>query len=130
MWWGQYVGIPFADKGRDREACDCWGLVRLIYEEQLGVNLPSYADDYANSDDREILHALIEAEKDAKWVEVKEPKPYDVIVMNMMGLPTHVGIVLNNRLMLHCMRGMNAVVEDFTNLKWRNRVKGFARWNS
>lgn len=30
QWWNEYVGLPFADKGRTREGCDCWGLVRLV----------------------------------------------------------------------------------------------------
>jgi hypothetical protein len=42
-WAGQYVGIPFADLGRDRHGCDCWGLVRLILAEQAGLTLPSLA---------------------------------------------------------------------------------------
>jgi hypothetical protein len=42
-WAGEYVGIPFADPGRDRGGCDCWGLVRLILAEQAGLALPSLA---------------------------------------------------------------------------------------
>lgn len=128
MWWQGYIGTPFSEKGRDHSGLDCWGLVRLVYAEKLGVDLPSYAENYRDSNDREVLTALVEAEKKSRWLAVEKPKPYDVIILTMMGLPTHVGVVVNSRQMLHILKGTNAVLEDFTGLKWRNRVKGFARW--
>lgn len=130
MWWKSYLGLPFSDKGRDRQGVDCWGLVRLIYSEQLQIELPSLADNYRDTDDRETLSALVEAEKGAKWIAAEKPKPYDVVILTMMGLPTHVGVVVNSRQMLHCLKGANTVLEDFTGLKWRHRVKGFVRWET
>lgn len=128
MWWTEYVGIPFVEKGRDRGGVDCWGLVNLIYREKLGIELPSYAENYRDTNDRAALQALVEAEKAAKWVAVEKPKPYDAVVLTMLGMPTHVGIMVDDRHMLHCMRGTNTVREDITGLRWRHRVKGFARW--
>ena len=40
IWANAYVGLPWADLGRDRTGCDCWGLARLVYAEQLGIALP------------------------------------------------------------------------------------------
>lgn len=130
MWWNAYIGTPFAEKGRDKSGLDCWGLVRLVYAEHLQIDLPSYAERYRDTNDRETLNALVEAEKNCKWVAVDKPKPYDVVILTMLGLPTHVGVVVNSRQMLHCLKGSNTVLEDFTSLKWRHRVKGFLRWEA
>lgn len=45
MWADGYVGLPFKKMGRDRSGLDCWGLVRLILDEQAGVLLPAYSED-------------------------------------------------------------------------------------
>src|SRR5512144_1011435 len=50
-WVAEYVGIPFVDLGRDRQGCDCWGLVRLILAGQAGLALPSLATGYGSEAD-------------------------------------------------------------------------------
>ena len=42
MSLSNFVGIPHADLGRDRAGCDCYGLLRLVYAEDLGIALPSF----------------------------------------------------------------------------------------
>ena len=61
----RYVGIPYADKGRETgngDALDCWGLLVKVYREQLGIELPSYSDRYVTAADREALNVLIAGE--------------------------------------------------------------------
>lgn len=41
-WAAKYIGILFVEHGRTREGCDCWGLLRLVYREEFGIELPGY----------------------------------------------------------------------------------------
>lgn len=44
-WLDQYIGLPWKLGGRDRMGLDCWGLVRLVLEEQRRLLLPAWDDD-------------------------------------------------------------------------------------
>jgi hypothetical protein len=39
-WWPQYMRrLQFLDGGREGDLVDCYGMARLIYQEQLGITL-------------------------------------------------------------------------------------------
>lgn len=130
MWWNKYLGIPFKEKGRDVDSVDCWGLVRLVYGQELGVEIPSYLECYKTTNDKEVLSAKIASEWKAQWEEPTTPKEFDVIVLKMAGFPMHVGIVTKPGFMLHCAKDINTVHESFTSMRWKNKVMGYGRWIS
>lgn len=109
-WAIPYVGIPFADGGRDRAGCDCWGLVRLVYAEVLGIDLPSYGEIAA----RDVIAAtrqIRDASAASPWVPVAGPaQPMDVLVMT--GRPMHVGVMLDARRVLHVAAETDAVIVE------------------
>lgn len=52
----EYIGILFVVGGWDWCGCDCWGLLRFIYKECLGVDLLVYIGyDYLLGDDVVVL---------------------------------------------------------------------------
>lgn len=55
-WVGYYLGLPYKEKGRDRQGLDDWGLYRLVIAEQFGIALPSFAKE----PDEWIVQDLIE----------------------------------------------------------------------
>ena len=69
MWWNRYIGTPFKAFGRTMEGCDCWGLLRIVYREAFGIELPSYVSDYTATDARQELAGLIVTEPEP------EPEP-------------------------------------------------------
>ena len=132
MWVDDYIGLEFEPNGRgDRGKYDCWGLVRKIYSDRLGVTLPSIEDLYVDSSDttyRNISEAM--QQESLKWDQVQSPKMYDVVLMKIYGdLTSHVGVYIGENMFLHIMKGTNSTVEKTTSLKWQKRIAGYFRYN-
>ena len=128
-WTYSLVGIPYLDKGRGLEGCDCWGIVRLAHE-RMGTELASYSEDYASAREMEEVASLIAGEKGG-WdeVELDEAKLGDVLIFSRVAHTdaTHVGLVLGEGLMLHMRFGRKSTVETYLSKFWRNRLEGIYR---
>jgi cell wall-associated NlpC family hydrolase len=122
-----YIGIPYKDHGRERDGLDCWGLLRLIYKEQLGITLPSYSEEYSTAEDRDEVSRIIKRES-APWVEVSEPRPGDAILVRLMGEPWHVGVMTARNEMIHITRGTAACLDRLNGARWNRRIAGFFRY--
>lgn len=130
-WVASYIGIPFKAKGRDRDGADCWGLFRLLYLEQYGIELPLYLEGYEGTDraDRKDVARLI-ASRPPEWrpVAAGDERLGDGIVLRMDGEEMHVGLVVARATMLHILEGINSTAERYDGPIWRQRVVGFHRW--
>lgn len=104
IWTAPYVGLPFLPGGRDRDGLDCWGLVRLVYAEQLGVALDPlsglYLDDCAPS---EIAPLIAGQAEGPHWRRVarENVQPFDVLVFRRGLLAAHVGVAIDAGRFLH-----------------------------
>lgn len=129
-WTNAYVGTPYKDKGRTREnGVDCWGLVRLVYHDLLGVDLPSLGDGYSSASDRCAVARLVCGQKWAwEMLDSGTERPLDLVLLRIGDAECHVGIVAERGLMLHVLRGRNAVVERYGGPSWRNRVASLWRY--
>lgn len=128
MMLDRYVGIPFLDRGRTFAGVDCWGLVRLVYRGELGVELPAYESLYRTVDERtgvELLE-LVERKRGA-WQQVEAPETFDLVLLRIAGVPCHVGVALPGGRMIHCARGADSRIESYRGPKWAPRVEGFYR---
>jgi probable lipoprotein NlpC len=130
MWWDKYIKIPFVEKGRDESGSDCWGLVRLIYKNELGIDLPSYDWTYNNTLERKNIAAQIEENKKHSWVISDNPKEFDVILLSVGGSPMHVGVITKKNHMIHCSKDINTCHVPYNNLAWRNKIKGVFRYDT
>lgn len=129
MWWNDYIGIDFKEKGRDRSGLDCWGLVCLVYREKLNTILPSYENAYATTNSLDQINTHIVGTRNL-WDAVSAPHEFDVILLKIKQMPVHVGLVTKAGFMLHCERGVGVVHERYDGLKWGNRISGFCRYES
>lgn len=129
QWWNDYIGLSYAPRGRERSGLDCWGLVRLVYAEERGIELPSLANEYADHpDEREQLAALIATKRD-HWIETDAPQSGDVVLLRILGAPSHVGLVTEPGSMLHIREGSDAVIERLDSVRWAQRVAGIYRYS-
>lgn len=131
MWSNQYIKIPFLDLGRSRHGADCWGLVRIVFEEQKDIILPSY-DEYAHTLDKDSVSKTVNKVRSMGcWKEVYlgEEQEFDIPVFRISGFPMHVGIVIKRGQMLHCQRGCGTYISDYVNdQEWSRRLIGIYRY--
>lgn len=129
-WVSQYIGIPYLDHGRDLHGLDCWGLVRLVYRDQLNIELPSYAEISAE-DLLRASRAITAGAEGEIWrpVEQSATVPFDVAVMRYAGRRAtgHVGIVTPCNRILHCEQTTGTVLAARDHFTIRERLTCFRR---
>lgn len=78
-----YLVIPYVENGRTEQGADCYGFVRVILQNELGIELPefSYVQDQTSLDE------AIEG-----FQEVDSPRDYDIVYMKGFNYLLHVGI--------------------------------------
>lgn len=127
-WTDRFIGLPHRDLGRDRDACDCWGLACIVYREELAISLPDYLG-YASTEERGEIAALVAgAVVSPLWVPVSGPAvAFDVALFRRGRLTSHVGIVITHGLMLHVAEATSSRIEDYRTGYWAPRLVGHYR---
>lgn len=138
-WAAGYVGIPFRDLGRDRDGCDCWGLVRLILAEQTGTDLPSFATQYESERNHLKVQGLAGSQKAVggwRQIGAGDERPFDVAEMTQpvrtadgwRWLPIHCGLVVSHDWLIHVEQSTAAVLVPYRSTQaLRNRIVAFWR---
>jgi len=111
----QYLGIRYRFGGNSAETgFDCSGLVRRVFMDALGLNLPRTAKEMANTGER---------------INPSELKPGDLVFFNTMRRTfSHVGIYLGDNRFLHSpSAGGKVRVESMSDDYWRTRFNGARR---
>lgn len=126
-WWSGYVGLPFVDGGRGPLGYDCWGLVRAVYSDRLGVGLPSYGE--ISAADLVRVSRQMEASRNDGWVECG-PEPLAVALMTTTATGrriAHVGVMVDERRVMHVMRATLTAVVPVTHFSVAGRIVGYRR---
>lgn len=123
MWWNKYIGIPYQDKGRSHSGVDCWGLAKLVYEEEFKINLPSFATEYSN-DDPDRIGELISQYTEG-WEPSDTPVSGTLVLFRILGVDSHIGIMVNETQFIHSREGKDVVIESIASGTWKHRVSGF-----
>lgn len=113
-----YEGIPYKHRGRTRNGADCWGLIRIVYAEEYGIDLKdaSYDEDFWETDNPLLENSLYEADKgffleddQDDWIEG------DILLFSVLSpgdVINHAGIwIPNGKRVLHCQDGSQSLCE-------------------
>jgi cell wall-associated NlpC family hydrolase len=111
----ELVGVNYRRGGNDPDAgLDCSGLVRIVFQDALGVGLPRTAKE---------MSAIGEK------IERAQLQPGDLVFFNTMRRAfSHVGIYLGDDKFLHAPRpGAEVRVDDLRGNYWTHRFDGARR---
>jgi len=86
-WVYKYLSIPWVAGGRDKQGVDCWGLLRLVYKEEFGIELP-----WIPGMPAKLLNVIVERETNASWVEISKPIDGCGVAMSKKTILHHVGV--------------------------------------
>lgn len=117
----RYIGIPFMDQGCGYDGCDCYGLVRLVYREELGIELPFLGDTYSTAYARNEVNDTVKQIASAEWnldVTGGPYKPFDVLVFRRGADEAHVGLWIAPGWMLHILEGVDSCRERYDGIRW------------
>lgn len=127
-WTQKYVGIPYLDRGRTFEGADCYGLIRLVYRDELLIDLASFSEEYPSAVDMACVAGLIsDARTEQTWIEQREARPYDVLVFRRGRVECHLGLVVARGRMLHMAEGQSSRIEPYETGEWMPRLTGIYR---
>jgi cell wall-associated NlpC family hydrolase len=127
-WTDRYIGLPFVDHGRDFSGVDCWGLVRLIMQQECRIEIPSYGETSAL--DLINVAGLMKQESIVEpWLPVlrSSAQAFDVVVMHRRHDPIHVGILASATQVMHIEEKTSAVLIPLTHPTIRFRNPKFYR---
>lgn len=104
------IGTPWKEGGRSLTdgGLDCFGLLKVVYDECLGIELPEYSD---ITRDTEGFRDIMSAESN-KWVSVIHPQHLDAVLFVKNGIASHVGVFIVSQsrgYVLHAVDGFGVV---------------------
>jgi len=97
-WWTKYIGVPYDDGGRTLDGCDCYGLVRIVYQQELRIEIPSYIG-YSCVQDHNYILPKLEEER-LRWKSIEKPEDFAVVLW-MGGKLLHIGLAINEKQVIH-----------------------------
>lgn len=118
----ELLGIPFVDKGRDRNTgLDCYGLVKEVYKLG-GLNIAEYDD---------ILSDTLtcgECLTNKHWQRIEQPKEPCLVCIRLgapRGVVNHVGVYIGDNRFIHTRIKKGVVIDRLDSPAWRGLIEGY-----
>lgn len=137
-WIERYLQIPWSDTDKGMAGTHCWGLIRCIYRNEIGIELPAYGD--WSIERRLTIEAQIEKQRlmwqpvgvvdrgDIVWRLL--PQAFDVVLFKTTKrnvLPDHVGMLIDDRTIINTDRSAGPHLIDIK--EEAHRITEIRRYN-
>ena len=117
----KYINLPYKNVGRDFNGVDCFGLVYLIYKNELNIELPDFTNlMYSKNWFKEGKNIIVENVWD-KWYEVDKTEQTDLLLFYTnykKRVVNHIGLYIGNNKFIHILETYSSKID---------RLDG--RWN-
>ena len=125
----RYSRIPYLEKGRTKYGVDCYGLLYLVYYQELGIKLPLLTSKYVCANKVSYRNVARNKGFFVDWEEVEKPKKFDVGLFELAGY-THVGICVDDkgRAMMHISNGGYVKVDKIKSIEFKDVNRGWYRY--
>lgn len=119
----KYLGIPYKKNKDDLYGKDCWEIVKLFYEEGLGLHMASYAPDNMP------LFYEYWSKMDGSEFPWHRLKQWDLLLIHSLFYPVdHVAIVVDKESFVHTTEVNGCCIEKI--LRHKHRIFQVARLRS
>ena len=125
-WVNKYVGIPFSSNGRTPDGCDCYGLVRLVLQNEYGIALPELSDNYNDANNVRETALLFTKHRPVILAEkLSGPREKALVIITEHGVAAHIGIVAGGGYILHTGFKTGCICQRETHPGIRTRIEGY-----
>jgi len=118
-------GLQYKPMACGWNGCNCFGLVRLFYENERGILLPALEGEETDAGN---IAGWFGKEIARAWAPVQTAEWSDCAVFNRGGNHRHVGIMIDIDNMLHIEKGAGVCFEPAMSLTRKNQFAGFYRY--
>lgn len=138
MSFRKFIGIPYLHQGRDFKGIDCYGLIVLVYKENLDIELPDPTLYEFGTDACNYMPAFYtngEYEGFSGYYKLWEPvdrinlQKYDIVLLNTYSgieAPTHSGLYVGDGLLIHSMSGLPVTIHRMD--RWEDAIHSTYRY--
>lgn len=109
----EIIGTPY-------DLLDCWGVAINFYKLVYDYDLPQY---YASApNNTSVSNQLILSNMD-DFSETNNPEFGDLVLINLLGMPSHVAVYLSSKKMLHTSRVTGCMIDNIK--RWEKKIVGY-----
>jgi len=127
-WAVEHISKPWVCNTAGPDTFDCWGLVRWVYKNVLGVDLP----EMPHIRPHEWLKIARAIKHQNLFEEASTPKEYDVVAMGKCKDCHHVGVYTeaDGGGIVHCEEGTGVVFMSMSSVRANGYTQlKFLRWS-